>query len=283
MAAELLLPRDSAIFEALDAAASERRCVFLAGLPGVGKSLLLQQLTILAAERGRLVHLLQWDVARGAFETPEILRRYPEVDGVSHPAIRKAVGLWARDAVARWNCANADQQHLLLGELPLIGNRLIELAQRRDDDLEAVLAGDQTQVLIPAPTREVRATIEAARVREMASPRHERERANAPPNVVDALWQEINRVAGRLGMYTGAAGAGYDPDLYVEVYRRLLRHRRTAVLPITIVLPVSASAYERGGPVRELLPTSAEAAEALAHAEALPEAELLRSVARWYD
>src|SRR5688500_10788549 len=114
MAAELLLPRDSAIFEALDAAASERRCVFLAGLPGVGKSLLLQQLTILAAERGRLVHRLQWDVARGAFEPPEILRRYPEVDGGSHPAIRRAVGLWARDAVARWNRANADQRHLLL-------------------------------------------------------------------------------------------------------------------------------------------------------------------------
>ena len=74
-----------------------------AGLPGTGKSLLVQQLTQLAASAGRRVHLLQWDVARPPFEASAAGRRYPVVDGVTHPVIRKAVGLWARRAVVAWD------------------------------------------------------------------------------------------------------------------------------------------------------------------------------------
>src|SRR5687768_2694168 len=95
-----VVPRDSGLYRTLHRAATERRCVFFAGLPGVGKSLLLQQTGLIAAEAGRRVALLQWDVVRGSFETPEVLARYPEVDGVTHAVIRKAVGLWARGAVA---------------------------------------------------------------------------------------------------------------------------------------------------------------------------------------
>src|SRR3954471_19004712 len=98
-----VLPQDSELYRRLYAAAVERRCVFFAGLPGVGKSLLLQQLSLIAHEAGRKVSLLQWDVARGSFETPEILARFPEVDGVTHAVIRKAAGLWARGAVATWD------------------------------------------------------------------------------------------------------------------------------------------------------------------------------------
>ena len=53
----------------------------------------------MAHEKGRTVHLLQWDVTRASFEMPEVLARYPEIDGVSHAMIRKAMGLWARDGV----------------------------------------------------------------------------------------------------------------------------------------------------------------------------------------
>ena len=70
---------------------------------GVGKSLLVQQLALMAQAEGRHVHLLQWDVTRAAFERPEILARFPEVDGVTHAAIRQGVGTWARRAVHAWH------------------------------------------------------------------------------------------------------------------------------------------------------------------------------------
>ncbi len=66
------------------------RFVFMAGLPGTGKSLLVHQLAHLAAGAGRTVHLLQWDVARPLFEASPAGGRYPLKDGVTHATIRKA-------------------------------------------------------------------------------------------------------------------------------------------------------------------------------------------------
>jgi signal recognition particle GTPase len=99
--AESILRTGSALLEDLSRAARDDRCVFFAGLPCVGKTLLVQQLALLAHGVGRRVHLLQWDVARLAFETPALLSRYPEVDGVTHAALRKAVGVWVREALQR--------------------------------------------------------------------------------------------------------------------------------------------------------------------------------------
>ena len=50
MTRAIVLSRDSDLYRRLQAAATERRCVFFAGLPGVGKSLLIQQTALLAAE-----------------------------------------------------------------------------------------------------------------------------------------------------------------------------------------------------------------------------------------
>ena len=119
---------------------------------------------------------------------------------MTHAVIRKAAGLWARGAVGAWQQRHPDPSDLLIGEVPLIGNRLIELVQRRDDEVEGLLAGEGTVFLIPVPSREVRQVIEAARVREMASPLHERERANAVPSLVQALWEEVAAVARELGV-----------------------------------------------------------------------------------
>ena len=282
MTAELVLPRESDVFQALQRAALERRCVFFAGLPGVGKSLMIQQSALIAHEAGRAVHLLQWDVARGAFETPAILSRYPEVDGVTHAAIRKAVGLWAREGIRRWDQAHPEDHHLLIGETPLIGNRLIELAQRRDDGVEPLLAGRQTLFLIPAPSREVRQAIEAAREREMVNPLHARERANAPPTLVRAHFEEIARVAGQLGLPPSRSGGDYDPDVYVSVYRTLLRFRHASVLPITSVLPVRASPYDLDEVASELTPTHDDVARIMAWVDGRSQAELQREVDAWY-
>ena len=296
-ASSTIVPRDSTLYAVLRQAAAERRCVFFAGLPGVGKSLLLQQLSLIAGEVGRRVHLLQWDVSRGPFETPEILGRYPETDGVTHAVIRKAAGLWAREAVGAWQRGYADRRDLLIGEVPMIGNRLIELVQQNDDDVEVLLAGEATLFLIPVPSREVRQVIESARVREMASPLHERERANAVPSLVQALWEEVAGVARALGVEAagpqgvGAQAAGsaaerepaFDPEIYAGVYERLLRHRQTLRLDVTTVLPVQASVYDALSEATDLVPTPAEVARVMAEVERRPLGDVEREVAAWYQ
>lgn len=147
----VIIPQNSDLYHTLNAAAQQRRIVLFAGLPGVGKSLYLQQLSLLAHENGRFLHSLQWDVSRLAFEVEAILSRYPEVDSITHPIIRKAVGLWARQGVQQWHEAHPDPRHMLVGEVPLVGNRLVELAQRQDDGVEPLLASEQTTFFFARP------------------------------------------------------------------------------------------------------------------------------------
>ncbi|MDE2802447.1 MAG: hypothetical protein OXK21_06165, partial [Chloroflexota bacterium] len=118
------------------------------------------------------------------FDAPALLTLYPEVEGITHPVLRKAAGLWARDAVAAWAAQEPDADAVLVGETPLIGYRFVELARRTADDAEAALAADTTRFVVPVPSVEVRRAIEDARAATTASPRHERERADAVPNVL---------------------------------------------------------------------------------------------------
>ena len=92
---EIILPTDSNIFITFQKLAAQQRMVFLAGLPGTGKSLLIQQLAIMAQQAGRVVDLLQWDVTRAAFETAAILQKYPRSrrrHPSGYPQSRGAVG-----------------------------------------------------------------------------------------------------------------------------------------------------------------------------------------------
>ena len=116
---ESILPPDSAIRVRLLELIDSCDRVFYAGLPGVGKSLLLQQMALLACAAGRKITLLQWDVLRLPFETP----RYPLQDGATHPRVIQAAGTWLRAELPKL------RYDLLIGELPLIGGRLIELTQ----------------------------------------------------------------------------------------------------------------------------------------------------------
>jgi energy-coupling factor transporter ATP-binding protein EcfA2 len=281
--AELILPNGSALLEDLSRAARDDRCVFFAGLPGVGKTLLVQQLALLAHSAGRPVHLLQWDVARLAFETPELLSRYPEVDSVTHAALRKAVGVWVRDAVQRWDLAYPDASHLLIGETPLIGNRLIELARIQDDAAERVLQSARTEFLVPAPSERVRAAIEAARAREMERPTHAREVANAPLGLVQAQWSQVLEAASLLDIAPRERPTEYAPGLYTAVYTRLLRHRHHRVLPIDDVLVPRGSAYVLDIPIRsELRPGTDDVKDAMAVVENWDPDDLATEVERWY-
>lgn len=284
MPGEIIIPRASPLYTPLAGMAGRRRAVFFAGLPGAGKSLLVQQLARLAHTAGRRVHLVQWDVARAAFETPELLARYPEVEGVTHAAIRKAVGLWARGAVLRWHEAHPDPAHLLIGETPLVGNRLVELAQVHDDAAEALLASPATLFAVPVPSVGVRARIEAARERTSAAPAHGREAADASPNVLRALWAEVAALGARLDGAATPAGADYDPVAYARVYAHALRHRHYAVLAVDELLPAAGSVYDLGVAAGELVPTPEEVAAAMRLVETTyPDERLAREVERWYE
>jgi hypothetical protein len=245
--------------------------VFFAGLPGTGKSLLIRELAHLAHARGRRIHLLQWDVARPAFEASEAGRRYPQVDGITHGLIRLAVGRWARGAVARWHAEHASAGDLLIGETPFIGHRLIELARPAPDAAEPLLAAPVTRFVIPVPSRELRRHLEAERGRRAGAPVHPREREDAPPHVLRTLWAEVAAAAAALGLVesAGAAGGGYDPEVYRRVYERLLAHRHVLVLATATRLPVAGvSAYDLRVPAPDLLPGPGEADHFIAEAAA---------------
>lgn len=284
MPGEVIIPRDSPLYAPLARMAHEGRAVFVAGLPGAGKSLLVQQLARLAHAAGRRVHLLQWDVARAPFETPELLARYPEVDGATHAAIRKAVGLWARGAVLRWHEAHPDPAYLLIGETPLVGSRLAELAQIRRDAAEALLASPAALFAVPVPSADVRARIEAAREQTSAAPAHGREAADAPPNVLRALWAEVAAIGARLDGAAAPAGCDYDPAAYARVYAHALRRRNHELLSIDEILPAAGSVYDLGVAAGELVATPEEVAAAVRQVEdEYGDERLAREAEGWYE
>lgn len=277
-----IIPSSSPLRQQLEPAVRDKKLIIFSGLPGVGKSLMVQQAALLAQENGRRVHLLQWDIARMAFEIPEVLARFPEIDGVTHAGIRLAAGQWLRHALADWLAKYSAPEDVLLGECPLIGSRFIEVAQRHDDKLEAVLAGPQASFLVPAPTREVRKAIEMARSREMADPLHEREAANALPNVLDLLMVELRSVAKNMGVQAAGEGSNYDPEVYMSVYRHLLQHRPFAPLWIDELLPVKQSAQVIENKASELIPSAEEVRTCFARYEAMDDEEIESMVSEWW-
>ena len=268
--------------------AQRHRMVFIAGLPGVGKSLLLRELAESAHNHSRHVFLLQWDVARRPFDAPALLARFPEVGGITHPVLRKAAGLWALDAVAAWAADHADDDAVLAGETPLIGHRFVELARPADGAAESALRLASTLFLLPVPTVEVRRAIETARAETTAHPRHPREIADAPPNVLRLLWGELLDAAGQLAAGQGLlppADGGYDPDTYVSVFSVALRHRNWEPLPIDVPLPPQRrSVYDLRTAAVDLAPSEAEAAAYVTRVEReYPDlAALQRETAAWW-
>ena len=282
---QLVLLPDSELHKTFKAFAQSKRVVLLTGLPGVGKSLLLQQLALLAQQAGRRVHLLQWDVSRRAFETDAVLSRYPEIDGVTQPIIRLAAGMLTRRTIAEWDQTFYDSAEILIGELPLVGNRLIEVAQSHDDAAEQLLASDSTVYCTPVPSRAVRAHIEAARAQSIASPNHERERFDAPPNVLTGNWIDLYVAAHDLGIieHIATGDEPYDPAVYAGVFNHVLSHRNHVVLEINDILRPAGSVYDLENVVGELSATEEEAAALIDKIEReWDSAEILTHVNNWH-
>ncbi|MEM7290955.1 MAG: hypothetical protein AAF412_11415 [Pseudomonadota bacterium] len=263
--------------------AVSQRIVFIAGLPGVGKSLLIQQMALIAGELGRKVHLLQWDVSRKSFETPAIISRYPEIDGVTDPAIRKAAGLWARNAVAQWDKEYKEDEHILIGELPLIGNRLIELVEVHEDEAEALLSHEKVRFVTPVPSWEVREVIEQSREKTISNPANEKEKLDAPPNVLHALWQEVNTLAREIGITKARPDSPYNPYIYGGVYEALLRHRNATSVLVNVVLNPAGSVYDLDVVESVLMASSEEAERIIAEVEDLYDRKSLNeAVDNWH-
>jgi len=263
-------------------ALAERRMVFVVGLPGTGKSLVVHQLVHVANGAGRTIHLLQWDVARPVFEASPAGRRYPLDDGVTHAVVRRAAGLWVRDALTDWNERYRDPEHLLVGEAPFVGNRFVELARRIDDRAEALLTSPSCRFAISTPSRAVRSFLEAQRERRARDPLHPREREDAPPHVLRDLWQSLAAIAG------GGAGeaAPYDPAVYAGVYQRVLRHRNTEIVSLDVILPTEhLSVYDFAVALRDLVPTAADAERLIREVERrYPDPRALDGeIARWWE
>lgn len=285
MGDDVAIASERDLHETVTALARTKRIVLLAGLPGVGKSLYLRELALAARAIGRPVHLLQWDIVRPAFVSPATEARYPERDGQTHAMLRKAIGRWARAAVLRWH-RDHDPTHVLIGEVPLVGDRLLDLARVQPDDAEPLLAGPDALFVTPVPSTAVRAAIESARSRTFANPAHPRERADAPPDLLQRLWQDVHSLAAAIGAAVAPADgrAPYDPDAYAAVYRRLLRHRPALTLRIGVQLAPRASVYELGFVPDELVPTAAEVSAVIAQLEDETSLEVIEhEVAGWFE
>jgi hypothetical protein len=287
VSARIVVSADPVLHARLDELARSLRMVFVAGLPGTGKSLMIHQIAHLATAAGRAVHLLQWDVIRPVFEASEAGRRYPVVDGVTHAVVRKVVGHWVRDALVRWDRSWPAREHLLIGETPFIGHRLIELARRMDDAAEPILAAPSCRFAIAVPSVAVRAVLEGERQRRTAAPLHPREREDAPPHLLRDLWRELVGVARALGIPVEGRDAeqAYDPVIYRRVYEALLRHRHVEVLALDTVLPTATlSAYDFAVPHRDLAPGADEANAMFRQVEACaPDpAALAPEAERWW-
>ncbi len=278
---QVILAPDSAIYHALTHLIEKADRVFFAGLPGVGKSLLLQQMTLMARAAGRRATLLQWDIARQPFERP----RYPLADGATHPLVIRAAGAWLRGALVEWDARFKKPDDMLIGEVPLNGGRFMEIAKPAADDAEALLRDRRTQFLIPVPSRRVRALIEARRERSIAQPQHENEAHDAPPDLLRALWQDVYRVGAALGLAADTGcDAPYSPEVYAAVYRHLLQHRHRQVLPIDEQLQTSASVYQHAEPPPVLKATAVQAEAILAKLEAsLTPEQAIAAAETWYE
>jgi len=283
----LVAAADPDLYAHLQRLASGERCVFFAGLPGMGKSLLSHQLTHLAHALGRTVHTLQWDVARPVFEASAAGQRYPVVQGVTHGVIRKAAGLWARQAVVQWHQRYPEASHMLIGETPFVGHRFIELAHQRADAAEPLL--QMACFVVPVPSRTVRDFLEAERQRRSIRPLHAQEREDAPPQVLRDLWRHLATIAPALGIGAALPGSAleipYDPVLYQAVYQRLLTQRQVLILPMDTILPTTTlSVYDFAVPRHDVVPTMEEVTHFIGEVEQqYQDLDLLQQeIERWY-
>ncbi len=234
-----IIPTSSPVYKTLNDAASTAKAVVFTGLPGVGKSLYINAFQAIAQSLNKKVTVIQWDVARKAFETPEIQAHFPMGDGTVHNGLKLCAGKWLLATVSSWLTQNSDSDSILLIEAPLVGHRFVELAHQQNiKEIEAFLSSKECQFICPIPSKEVREKIEAARAAEVAE--DAKTWMGAKPSVMLMLWKMICGIANEMGRSIPMDGQPpYDPKVYEFVFKNILKHRNFIPLHISEVFDVS--------------------------------------------
>ena len=232
-----IIPEDSKIHDFLVDIIKTSDLIILSGLPGVGKSLYIHEIIRIAGDQGRKLNLIQWDVARKAFETPFILTHFPMGAGTVHNGLKLIAGEWLMEILKDWN-SNKSSEEILLIEAPLVGHRFVELVHKQQNDhLEALLSSEKTKVVVPIPTKEVRQKIEENRKKQVDE--DAKVWSGAKPSVMYMLWKMICEIANEFGMDINLDGIPpYSPGIYEYVYSIILKHRNFEPLIVNEVFKV---------------------------------------------
>ncbi len=258
--------------------------VFFTGLPASGKSFLLRKQISISVSLGRRVHIMRWDTGLAAFQTEDILARYPDVSDGTHPLIRKAAGLWGRRALARWLAENTDPTDMIVGEVPIIGNRFSEFIQVQPDQVETALVSDGTKFIYPVPTKSLRDKLEAIRRSTFANPKHPDEARDAPPSTMELAWHLTCAKAAELGLISEEKiYSPYEEMIYVRFFEHLLQYRNAIGIGVDTIYSDAGSAHDLGANVSELSAGPDEVQCAIAEVEAaFTVGEAARDVESWY-
>lgn len=227
-----MIPQESEVYLKLEGLVYSSSILVISGLPGVGKSLYVNQVIEIARLKQRNVTVIQWDVARKAFETDELSKLFPMGEGVVHNGVKLCAGSWLNEVVADWIRKHDDENDFLLIEAPLVGHRFIEIMQVQEDgEIESFLASERMKVLVPIPSREVRMKIEEARMAQVDEVAQSW--MGAKPSVMLLIWKELCQLANELGKNIDVSGQPpYDPEVYKFVFQRVLQNRH--FVPIII-------------------------------------------------
>ena len=233
-----IIPTSSPVFQQLDKLAAEQKVVVFSGLPGVGKSLYIKEFQLIAKSYDRPVDVIQWDVARKAFETESILEHFPMGEGTVHNGLKLIAGKWLMDELSLWVDSNWGSDRILLIEAPLVGHRFIELAKiSADSELEEILSSTDLAVVMPIPTSTVRAKIEEERRRQVKD--DAAVWSGAKPSVMLMLWKMTCGIANEFGKNIDMSGQPpYDSAIYKFVFAEILKHRNFVPLIIDEVFDV---------------------------------------------
>ena len=233
-----IIPTSSPVFKQLKEIAESSQVVIFSGLPGVGKSLYIREFQLIAKSLDIPVDIIQWDVARKAFETAFIAEHFPMGKGTVHNGLKLIAGKWLIDEVDLWIEQYLKTKRILLVEAPLVGHRFIELVTRNSDsDLEAVLSSSATKVVMPIPSKQVREKIEEDRARQVDE--SAKVWLGAKPSVMLMLWKMTCEIANEFGKQIDLSGQPpYDPDIYEFVFGHILKHRNFVSLKIDEVFSV---------------------------------------------
>lgn len=234
-----IIPTSSPIYHQLHNLASSADMVVFSGLPGTGKSLYINEFYHMCQSLSRKLTVIQWDIARKAFETEKIMKLYPMKDSMVHDAVKLMGGVFLLKQIKKWYAEKNDND-LLLIEAPLVGGRFIELvALQEDPNMELILSNAKTQIVMPIPSKIVREKIEAERAKQVDE--DSKVWIGAKPSVMKLLWKHVCEIAQEFGKEIGA-DISYDPQIIEYVFKKVAKHRNFVPLYINELFDVPPQA-----------------------------------------